>query len=136
MNITAALDILKEKGYKFTGKREKILEIFSEDNRYLSAKHLHQFMMKDYPGLSIDTIYRNIKVFEKLNILESTELKAEKHYRYKCSEEHYHHIICTDCGTVKEIDMCPMEVVSPTAAGFTITHHKFELYGYCDECKP
>ncbi|SDH50300.1 Fur family transcriptional regulator [Alteribacillus bidgolensis] len=136
MNIAAALDILREKGYKFTGKRAKMLEIFVEENRYLSAKNAFQFMRDDYPNLSVDTIYRNIKLFEKLDILESTEIKGETRYRYKCSKDHHHQIICTDCGTVQKIEMCPMEAVSTTPEGFTITHHKFEIYGYCEDCKP
>ncbi|SFM12745.1 zinc uptake regulator, Fur family [Gracilibacillus orientalis] len=135
MNISDVLNILKKERYKLTRRRERMLEIFVEENRYLSAKDILKLIVKDYPYLSVDTIYRNIKLFEELNIIESTELKGNKHYRFKNSDEHHHYIICADCGATKNINMCPMDVISNTPEGFTITHHKFEVYGYCDGCR-
>ncbi|WP_208591225.1 Fur family transcriptional regulator [Gracilibacillus suaedae] len=135
MNITVALNRLEKKGYKNTRKRERMLKIFIKENRYLSAKGIFKLIVEDYPYLSVDTIYRNIKIFEELDIIESTELSGEKHYRFKCSSDHHHHIICTDCGAVEKIEMCPMDAITDTPEGFTITHHKFEIYGYCDECR-
>src|SRR5690606_40546353 len=91
MNITEAINIVKNSGYKVTGKREQMLEIFSASNKYITAKELLEEMQEDYPGLSFDTIYRNLSLFNKLGILESTELAGEKHFRYTCSVHDHHH---------------------------------------------
>ncbi|MBO8171225.1 MAG: transcriptional repressor [Bacillaceae bacterium] len=135
MNIGTALQLLKDKGYKYTGKREKMVRIFADQKRYMSAKEVLSHMQEDYPQLSFDTVYRNLNLFEELDILESTEFNGEKHYRFACSGTgHHHHIICTVCGKTRAIEMCPMSAFFGMPEGFEITGHKFEIYGYCEDC--
>lgn len=136
MTVDEALEILKENGYKYTGKREEMIRIFAREKRYLTAKELLEKLQEQYPGLSFDTIYRNLALFEKLTIVESTQLKDERIYRLACSpKDHHHHLICTQCGRTKRIDICPMEIIGEEAEHFTITGHKFEIYGTCDRCR-
>jgi Fur family transcriptional regulator, zinc uptake regulator len=136
MNLSQALHILKENGYKYTGKREEMVRVFATEKRYLSAKEMLEKMQGDYPTISFDTIYRNLSLFEELGILECTQLDGERIYRLSCeTEEHHHHLICTECGKTKQINLCPMDAVLGEPKGFTITGHKFEIYGCCDACE-
>ncbi|EGL83157.1 ferric uptake regulator, Fur family [Caldalkalibacillus thermarum TA2.A1] len=136
MTVEEALKILKEKGYKYTGKREEMIRIFAAEKRYMTAKEMLEKMQEYYPGISFDTIYRNLALFEQLEIVEATQLKDERIYRMTCSpHNHHHHLICTECGRTERINMCPMDAIFGTPDGFTITGHKFEIYGYCDQCK-
>ncbi|WP_349407842.1 Fur family transcriptional regulator [Pseudalkalibacillus sp. SCS-8] len=133
MNVRDALDILKENGYKHTRKRQMFLELFSAERRYLTAKDVLEHLKTSFPGLSFDTIYRNLAVFTELGILEETELDGEKHFRYSCSTSgHHHHMICLQCGKTNAIEACPMRDIQ--SKDFLITDHKFEIYGYCQEC--
>ena len=75
--IEQAMSILKEHGYKYTKKREAIITYLVKRNRYLPAKEIHDFMSEEYPGLSYDTIYRNLHDFSEIGILEETELNGK-----------------------------------------------------------
>ncbi|WP_067840119.1 Fur family transcriptional regulator [Amphibacillus sediminis] len=135
MNVEQALALLKEAGYKYTDKRAVILEFFAEQDRYRTAKELLTYMSPNFEGISFDTIYRNLHLFDQLGILESTELGGEKHYQMCCTHHHHHHFICKKCGVTKEIKGCPMDSVSNELNNFMIDDHKFEVYGLCPTCQ-
>lgn len=136
MNVDKAMDLLKRKGYKFTDKREEMIRIFSTQKRYMSAKEVLDMMKDEFPNLSFDTIYRNLSLFSDLGIIEETELNGERRYRFQCSgaDAHHHHVICLNCGKTKHLEACPVEDLLQPTADFTITGHKFEIYGYCRNC--
>ncbi|GAF24589.1 MULTISPECIES: Fur family transcriptional regulator [Shouchella] len=137
MDVSHALNRLKEQGYKYTGKREDMLRLFAEDSRYMTAKDVLENMQDQYPSLSFDTIYRNLSLFADLELLETTELDGEKRFRFSCrTSEHHHHLICLDCGKTEHFHNCPMdEELFKRFPDFQVTGHKFEIYGMCQACR-
>src|SRR5699024_9664035 len=102
MTIEKALRLLRKHGDTRTDRREKILHYFNEEEKKdNTAREIYKFMEKHYPGISFDTVYRNLHLYEQLGILEVTELNAEKHFRITCSDQHHHHFICKLCGIAK-----------------------------------
>jgi len=54
------------------------------------------------------------------------------------ADEHHHHLICTDCAKVVEIEECfPAELERRIASGngFASIRHKLEFFGVCPDCQ-
>lgn len=135
MNTNDAIKILKDNDLKYTKKREDMINIFVKEDKYINAKHIQQQLDKDYPGISFDTIYRNLHLFKDLKIIESTELDGEMKFRIACMNHHHHHFICENCGDTKVIDFCPIDQIKVYLPNVDIHTHKLEVYGVCEECQ-
>ncbi|WP_443081241.1 Fur family transcriptional regulator [Vagococcus sp.] len=139
--LESAIKILKSHGYKYTKKREEILLFLIKENRYVGAIEVFDFMSEKHQGISYDTIYRNLRDFSKMELLEETELMGEKKFRFHCDvsefhnhSHHHHHFICTSCGATKEINLCPMDFFSEQLPDCQIESHRFEILGKCKKC--
>ena len=126
---------LKENRLKITQKRMRMIELFLQEDRYLSAKDIQELMNKDYPGISYDTIYRNLYTLKEIEVLEQTTLSGEMHYKIACTTHHHHHFICDECGDTKVIRYCPVETWQNELDDVEIKNHKVELYGLCGVCR-
>lgn len=135
MSVNDAIKTLKNEGHKMTHRRKTILNYFYQTNGYRTARNLYEHMEAEFPGISYDTVYRNLHLFHDLNILESTSLNAEKHFRLNCSGQHHHHFICNTCGKTKRLNICPMDDIGNMLENYLIDGHKFEVYGLCPACQ-
>ncbi|QLK86064.1 Fur family transcriptional regulator [Staphylococcus sp. 17KM0847] len=135
MQTSEAIQILKEQGHKYTDKRKDMIDIFVNEDKYINAKSIQQQMNDTYPGISFDTIYRNLHLFKTLGIIEGTELEGEMKFRIACTTHHHHHFICTSCGITKVIDYCPMTEIKKSLPEVEIEMHKLEVYGICEKCR-
>lgn len=136
-SVEQAMTQLKDNGYKYTTKRQRILSILAEKGRYVSAKELFNKLKIEFKGISYDTIYRNLDTLVELNIVEATEFGNEKRFLFhskKVHHAHHHHFICTICGNTKEIEICPISEMTADLDGCEIEGHKFEIYGKCPKC--
>ena len=133
--LKEAIEKFEASDLKKTERRIRMLELMYQEDRYMSAKEVKEIIEEDYPGISPDTIYRNLHSFSKLDILEETKLDGEKVFRSNCgAEKHHHHFICTNCGFSKELSVCPLFIYQDEVEEFEISSHRFELLGLCQDC--
>lgn len=133
--LKEALNTLEESELKVTERRVRMLEVMYKEDRYLSAKEVKAHLENTYPGISPDTIYRNLHSFSTLDLLEETEINGEKLFRANCGvDEHHHHFICTKCGSSIELPLCPLGYFKEEIGEAQVTSHRFELFGVCEKC--
>lgn len=135
--VEESMDKLNEAGYKYTKRRADMLKVFDTEEAYfISAKTVQEKLHDLYPGMSFDTIYRNLKLFEEHCFLEASDVNGEMVFRKHCNPHmgHHHHFICQSCGKTVVLEMCPMDYFEAQLPGYDIQHHTFELQGLCDTC--
>lgn len=132
-----AMHLLKEKGFKYTKRRESMIHFLIQCNRYVSAREVYESMKTQFAGVSYDTVYRNLHDFERVALVEKTELHGEQKFRYRSCQAvtHHHHFICLVCGKIKEIHMCPMDFFEEQLLDCEIEGHRFEIFGKCENCR-
>ena len=135
------LELLRKSGYKITPQRQEILNAFFDttNNTPLSAEGVYQKVIKRYPNVSVDTIYRNLNILLDLEIIKNLSFRDRKSQYYQLnSVDHSHYLICLKCGVTEAID-CPLKIVDQEKISeeknFEIKKHNLELYGYCALCR-
>ncbi|WP_301875901.1 Fur family transcriptional regulator [Limosilactobacillus oris] len=129
---------LRAQHLRWTKQREMMLKIMSADpEHYQDITVIDDTLRAAYPGLSHDTIYRNLKEFERLGLVELRQHRDQMQVKFRCDTAHHHHFICEVCGRVQEIKMPPLEMdyYARQLPGTQITGHTFELRGICAECR-
>lgn len=136
-NTAVALAKMKQSGMRVTKQRRDLITFLgAHADSYVPVTELDTYMRRQYPGLSHDTIYRNVKAFSSLGILESDVQDEQTNVKLQCDFQHphHHHFICTSCHRVQEIKLCPLDGLAQQLPGAEITGHNFELYGLCADC--
>lgn len=131
------IGIMSTQGLRITDQRRTLARLFAERDGYLTPKDVYEYMGKQYSGLSFDTVYRNLRVMEELGVLEQVVFEDGLKFRVSCTSEghHHHHMICLQCEKTYPIHFCPMPLTD-TPEQFQVVKHKFEVFGYCKDCRP
>ena len=130
MRIETAVGRIRGGGYKATPQRLAILKA-------IAAKQ-HQSMEEiraRCPGVGLVTVYRTLGLLSELGVVRRLDLGGGP--RYELAEDHHHHLICEDCGSVAEFEQCPLDPGRlPRVWGdFEARAHSLEVYGTCAACK-
>lgn len=131
------LEQLKESGYRFTGKRKEVIDLFIEyREKYLTAKDVYEHIKKLHPSISYDTIYRTLTLLKQERVIEELEYGQDAcRFRLSCGQGHHHHLVCLSCGSVKVLHDCPMKRINVDQDDFTVVDHRFEIFGFCSACR-
>jgi len=126
-------------GQRMTRQRRLLLDIIRHGGRHMDADELYRRARRHDPRLSLSTVYRNLRLFARLGLIEERHFDdAHHHYEVRSSSEHYH-LRCLGCGKVMEFESNLTTHIKEDAArdtGFRVTGGEFHLVGYCPECPP
>jgi Fur family ferric uptake transcriptional regulator len=129
---------LQAQGYRLTEPRRVIVAALRDAGRYCTAAQLHERIQGRSVGLA--SVYRTLELLAGLGLAERrAETGGEASFLY-CSPRHHHHVICTGCGTVREIDaaFCPGEAVTRAVeqvTDFRLERHTLDFHGLCASCR-
>lgn len=103
-NLTLFKKIVEENDYKFTFQKKIILKAIIESKNHLNAREIYEKI--NIKNIGLATVYRNLKVFQKLGIVKEIGIDGVNYYEMKMfSRNPFHvHLKCNRCGSIIDID--------------------------------
>lgn len=128
---------LQTAGFKLTPPRQAVLQVLEESDEHLSSAQVLERAQALYPTLGRATVYRTLELLTGLGIVRPIFLGAQGVCFTRVDSSH-HHMICSDCGLVVEIESCAIDEIQEELSErlrFRIKGHLLEFYGLCEHCQ-
>lgn len=103
-----------------------------------STDELWQDLLESDTQLGRATVFRAVEVLVEQGVLDRVSFADGRHRFRACGGAHHHHLTCTKCHRVVEIDMClTPESLSAVerSTHFALEGHRLELFGRCADCR-
>lgn len=123
-------------GWRITEQRKSLVRIFADQDRYLTPKDVYDQMSALYPSVSFDTVYRNLRMMSEMGVVEQFYfMDGGLKFKGSCLDHHHHHLICVNCEKTMTLDYCPLEQSIQLPGNYRVLHHRFEVFGICEQCQ-
>jgi Fur family ferric uptake transcriptional regulator len=132
------LAALAAKGIRLTEPRLDVLEALAREPDDATAQQIHARLRAAGRTTGLATVYRTLAILSEHGLIDAlTHRPGEFCYRL-CSAEHHHHLVCSSCHRVVELQGCDIDAwlakVS-SSHGFVATEHRLEVTGVCSTCR-
>jgi Fe2+ or Zn2+ uptake regulation protein len=131
------LSKLKHGGFRLTQTRKSILASFVANSKPLSASDISRILSQSGLVVNKTTIYREIEFLLDQGIIKKVRIEHTSDLFELAERPHHHHVICTDCGTIEDIQFKNEHALLEDAqnqTSLTIHDHALEFYGLCRDC--
>ncbi len=127
----------RQKGLKATSQRREILRELSLTTEHPDAETIYQRVRKRLPAISLDTVYRTLRIFEENgNVFRVSTINDRA--RYDANTDCHHHFICAHCGKIIDLNSAILDrfaIPSELASIGRIERVHIEFRGQCRHCQ-
>ena len=120
-----------------TPERFAILDMAMSFCEHFSADNLFQRMEEEAYHVSRATIYNTLDLLTDCGILRKHQFGGNQS-QYECVADapNHHHLICTECGKIKEIKDTELlkYLNSKKYSSFAVSYYVLYIYGVCNTC--
>ncbi len=126
-----------EKVFKHSKQRDAILNLLKSVYSHPTADWLYTELKKDFPNISLATIYRNLnQLLEMGEIIKFNVGDGVEHFDSTTNE--HCHFVCDKCRSVIDINVPSSSLLRKDAEIFndiSVEKCSLFLYGNCSNCK-
>jgi Fur family ferric uptake transcriptional regulator len=130
-------EYLDSKKLRKTPERFAILDVVFSHNDHFGVETIFAEMEENSYHVSRSTVYNTMELFCDCGIVRKHQFGTQKAlYEKVVSSGNHHHLICTECGKIKEMkDSELMRYISMRKYGtFTASYVSLYVYGICSTC--
>ena len=127
----------RRRGVKATHQRAEILRELAGTEEHPDAETIHARVRRRIPALSLDTVYRTLRMLEEKGIVARVGSMRDR-TRFDANTDRHHHFVCSGCGMIGDfysdaLDRFP--VPREVAAMGRVDGVYVELRGRCRKCQ-
>lgn len=127
---------LKSNNCKTTPQRIAVYKAIKKSTDHPNAETLFKELSPAYPTMSLATVYKSLELFVQLGLIQIINI-GEHSFRYDGRTEEHHHVICTSCWKVEDIENNIFEDLTNSVeniSNYNIKKKQLCLYGTCSKC--
>lgn len=116
---------------------ERLVELAKRGDDF-TTDDLWQELRVLEPTIGRATVFRSIEKLVDKKLLSRIEFADGSHHYRVCGDSHHHHLTCTQCHRIVEVDLClPEEQLHAIGdqTNFEIEGHALSLFGRCSNCR-
>ena len=134
-------ELLRSGDHRYTSGRRRVVSTLSASDGPVT---IPQILELD-ASLAQSSVYRNLAILEEVGAV-SRIVTHDDHARYELAEaltdHHHHHLICSDCGLVRDFELSADfeqtldKALQRTGRSnkFRVDAHRLDLIGTCADC--
>jgi Fur family ferric uptake transcriptional regulator len=129
---------IRSRGKRLTDQRLVVAEALLSLREAVSAQELHQRLHARNPRLALATVYRALEAQVESGMARRLERRGHVSAYIACAPEHHHHLVCTGCQKVEDLDETILKPVLRGITehhGFAVEHERLDFYGLCATCR-
>lgn len=131
--MTNYITLLKENDLKATIQRTSILQSIDTAG-HINVDDIYEDVKKQYPTLSLATIYKNIIVMQENNVIVEVPMNGEKS-KYELKKDEHMHLICEKCGFIMDTEITSQTKEALVIENFQLKSSQINLFGLCKKCQ-
>ncbi len=129
-------NVCRQKGVPVTMQRRAILEAVLQRDDHPTAEHIYETVRQRIPQLSRTTVYRVLDALAELGLVR--RLHHTGTARFDGNMIRHHHLVCTQCGTILDMEDEALDQLSlpdQGLQGFAIDDFSIYFTGTCPDCR-
>jgi Fur family transcriptional regulator, ferric uptake regulator len=138
-SIEYHIERLKHNGYKLTNARMVVLNVLQALGGHVTSAQILEAVSATDSSIGRASVFRTLELLARLGMVRPTYLENSLTPHYVLLPDgHHHHIICTRCNRVIEIESCGLEALTrqlEETLNVKLSGHLLEFYGECADCQ-
>ena len=129
---------LSAAGERVTRQRILVADHLAAAGRQLTAEELYRRLRSEKPSIGRATVFRTLERLVDAGVARRLEREGHVYAYVACQPVHHHHLSCTRCGRVEEIEesyVAPMAHRLEHERGFEVDDARLDFYGRCSRCR-
>ncbi len=130
-------DSIRAAGLRVTAPRLAVLLALA-GAPHSTADRLFAAVRTELPGTSLQAVYGVLGAFTAAGLTRKIEPSGSAALFERRVGDNHHHVVCTRCGTVRDVDCAVGEAPCLTpddAAGFAVQAAEVTYWGVCPACQ-